>query len=95
MEATTQTASPATSNVELARPITPLDRTEEETQYVLVITALIWQLNLGTDDVDLGEPVTASPGRDAFWNPGLAAVFLGPTRRAISSPGATVKELEE
>ena len=36
-----------------------------------------------------------SPGRDAFWNPRMVAFFLGPTRRVISSQGATVKELEE
>ena len=95
MEATTQTASPAMSNVELTRPITPLDRTEEENQYVLVITASIRQLNLETAGVDLPELVTASPGRGAFWNPHMVAVFLGPARRAISGQGTTVKELEE
>ena len=89
MEATTHTASPAMSDVELTRLITPLDRTEEENWYVLVITTLIWQLNLETANVDLRESVTASPGRDAFCNPHMVAVFLGPTRRAISSQGAT------
>ena len=59
MEATTQTASPAMSGVELTGPITPLDRMEEENQYVLVITALIRQLNLETANVDLREMVTA------------------------------------
>ena len=95
MEETTQTASPAMSSVELSGPITPPDRMEEENWYVLVVTASIWQLNLETADVDLGESVTALPGRDAFWNPCMVAVFLGPTRRAISSQGTTVKELEE
>ena len=95
MEATTQTASPAMSIVELTGPITPTDRMEEENQYVLVVTASIQQLNLETANVDLRELVTASPGRDAFWNPHMAAVFLGPTRRVTSSQGATVKELEE
>ena len=95
MEATTQTASPAMSNVELTGPITPPDRTEEENWYVLVVTASILQLNLETANVDLGQPVTASPGRDAFWNPRMAAVFSGPTRKAISSQGATVKKLED
>ena len=83
------------SGVELTRPITPPDRMEEENQYVLVITASIRQLNLETANVDLEESVTASPGRDAFQNPCMAAVFSGPTRRAISIQGATVKELEE
>ena len=95
MEATTQTASPAMSNIELTRPITPQNRMEEENQYILVITASIQQLNLGADDVDPGELVTATPGRDTFWNPWMAAVFSGPARRAISSWGATVKELED
>ena len=95
MEVSAQTTSPATSSVELTRPITPPDRMEEENQYVLVIAALIRQLNLETADVDLGEMVTASPGRGAFQNPCMAAVFSGPARRVISSQGTTVKELEE
>ena len=95
MDATTQTTSPTMFNVEPTGPITPLDRTEEENQYVLVITASIWQLNLETADVDLRELVTASPGRDALQNPHMVAVFLGPTRRAISSQGTTVEELED
>ena len=54
MEAPTQTASPAMSGVELTRHISPPERTEEENQYVLVITASIRQLNLETADVDFG-----------------------------------------
>ena len=95
MEATAQTASPATSCVELTRPITPLDRMEEENQYILVITTLIRQLNLETAGVDLRKLVTASPGKGAFHNPHMVAVFLGPARRVISSQGTTVKDLEE
>ena len=95
MEATAQTASPAMSNVELTRPITPLDRTEDENQYVQVVGTSIRQLNFETADVDLGEMVTVSPGRGAFWYPHMAAVFLGPARRVFSSQGTTVKELEE
>ena len=95
MEVTTQTTSPAMSSVELTGPITPPDRTEEVNRYVLVINALMRQLNLETASVDLGESVTALPGRGAFQNPRMAAVFLGPTRRAISSQATTVKELEE
>ena len=63
MEVTTQITSPAMSDVELTRPITPLDRTKEDKWYVLVITTSIWQLNLETANVHLGELVTASPGR--------------------------------
>ena len=95
MEATTQTASPTMSNVELTRPITPPDRMEEENQYVLVITTSVLQLNLETANVDLRKLVTASSGRDAFQNPRMVAVFLGPTRRVISSQGTTVEELED
>ena len=95
MEATTQTTSPAMSGVELTRPITPLDRMEEENQYVLVITTSIRQLSLESTGVDLEESVTALLGRDAFQNLHMAAVFSGPAKRVISSQGTTVKELEE
>ena len=95
IETTTQTTSPAMSSVELTGPITPPDRMEEENQHVLDVTALKRLLNLETASVDLRELVTASPGRGAFWNPRMVAVFLGPARRAISSQGTTVKELEE
>ena len=94
MEATTQTASPTMSRVELTRPTAPLDRMEEENWYVLVVTALIRWLNLETTGVVLREMVTASPGRSAFWNPHMVAVLLGPARRAISDQGTIVKELE-
>ena len=95
MEATTQTASPTMSGVELTRSIAPLDKTEEENQYVLVITAPIRQLNLETTGVDLRESVATLPRRGAFRNPQMAAVLPGPARRAISSQGTIVKELEE
>ena len=94
MEVTTQTASPTMSGVELTRPIAPPDRTEEN-WYLPVMTASIRQLNLETTSVDLGETVTALPGRGAFQNPHMAAVLSGPARRAISDQGAIVKELEE
>ena len=61
----------------------------------MVVTASIQQLNLETADVDLGESVTVSPGRDAFRNPCMEAVFSEPTRRAISGQGATMEELED
>ena len=95
MEATTQTASPTMSGVELTRPIAPLDRMEDENQYVLVVTTSIRQLNLEITGVDLGESVTALPGRAAFQNPHMAAVLSGPARRVISGQGVIVKELEE
>ena len=96
MGATTQTASPAKSGVELTRPITPLDRIEEEDQYILVITASIRKLSLGESaSVDLRESVTALPGRGAFQNPHMATVFSEPARRVISGQGTMVEELEE
>ena len=94
MEATTHTASPAMSRVELTRPITPLDRMEGENWYIQAVTVSIRQLNLGTTSVDLRESVTASPGKGAFQNPCMVAVLLGPAKRAISGQGTIVKELE-
>ena len=94
-EATTQTASPVMSDAEVTGHITLPDRTEEENWYVLVITAWIRQLNLGSVNNNLGESSTAQPGRDNFQNPCMAAVLSGSTRRAVSNQGATVKELEE
>ena len=94
MTASTQTIPLAMSDVKLTACIIPPDRMDEENGYILVVTALIRQLNLGTADDDLRESVTASPGRDAYQNPHMMAVFLGPTRRAISHQGMTVEELE-
>ena len=85
MEAATQTASPVMSDVKLTGHIAPLDRMEEENWYVLVITISIRQLDLGTTDDDLGESVTASPGRHAYQNPHMAAVFSVQMRRAIKA----------
>ena len=75
IEAATQTTCPVMSDIKLTGCITPLDRTEEENQYVLVITISIRQLDFGTADDDLGESVTASPRRDVYWNPCMAALF--------------------
>ena len=96
MEATTQTASITMSRVDLTSPIAPPDETEEENWYVLVMTALIRQLNLDTTGVVLRETVTASPRRSPFWNPHMAAILSRPVpaRRVISDQGAIVKELE-
>ena len=80
MDPTTQTASPVISDVELTKHITPLDRMDEENQYILVVTTSIRQLNLGTANDDLGESVTASPGKDAYQNPHVAA-FWGANKK--------------
>ena len=79
-EATTQTTSPAASCIELIRHITPPDGTEEENWYLLVITASIRQLNLGSTSNGLGESSTAPPGGDTFWNACMVAVLSGSTR---------------
>ena len=94
-KATTQTTSLAMSDAEPTGHVTPLERMEEENWYVLVVTALIRQLNLGSADNDLRESSAAPPGRDTFQNPHMVAVPPGSTRRAVSYQGATVKKLEE
>ena len=76
-EGTTQTASLAMSDVEPMRHITPPDGTKEDNWYLLVITALIRQLSLGSAGNDLGESSPAQPGGDTFWNPCMVAVLLG------------------
>ena len=92
-EATTQTTSPAVSCV-LLRHITPLDGTEEENWYLLVVTTLISQLNLGSASNNLGESSAIPPGGDTFQNPCMAAVLSG-SARVVGYQGATMKELEE
>ena len=82
------------TNVEPIRHITPLDGMEEENKHLLVITASIRQLSLGSASDDLRESSTALPGGDTFWNPCMVAVLSGSTR-AVSYQGATMKELEE
>ena len=74
------------SGVKLTSPTAPLDQTEDEKQYVSVVTASIRQLNLETTSVILRDTVTTLPGRSAFQNPHMAAVLSGPVpaRRAIS-----------
>ena len=86
-----QTASVTASGVKLISPITLPDQTEEEKQYVLVVTASIRRLNLEMTGIILGDTVTALPGGNAFWNPHMAAVLSG---GAISNQGATVEELD-
>ena len=78
IEAATQTASTTTSGVELTSPITPTNQTEEEKQYVLVMTTSVRSLNFKMTGVILGDTVTASAGGGAFWNPHMAAVLSGP-----------------
>ena len=93
-EATAQTASPAVANVEPIGCITPLVGMERENWYLLVITASIGKLCLGSASGDLKESSTALLRGDTFWNPFMVAVLSGSTR-AVSYQGATMKELEE
>ena len=95
IEAATQTASATATVVKLTSPITPPDWTEEEKWYILVVTTLVRSLNLETTGVILGDMVTTSAGGGAFQSPCMAAVLPGPIQeiRAISNPGAMVKEL--
>ena len=79
---------------ELVRCITPLDGTEEENHYLLVITTSIRQLSLVSAGNDLGESSTAPPGGDTFWDPHMVAVPSGSTR-VVSYQGTIMKELEE
>ena len=95
MKAATQPASDTTSVVKLTSPIIPPDWTEEERQYMLVVTTSVRSLNLETTRVVLGDMVTTLAGGMAFWNPCMAAVLPRPIpeRRAISNQGATMTEL--
>ena len=93
-EAATWTTSPAMTNVELIRHITPLVGMERENRYLLVITASIGKLNLGSAGNGLKESSAALPRGDTFQNPCMAAVPSGSTR-VVSYQDATIKELEE
>ena len=68
------------SGVELTSPIAPLNQTEEEKQYILVVTALIRSLNLEMTGVIHRDTVTASSGGSAFWNPHIAPVLSRPVQ---------------
>ena len=68
-EATTQTVSLPTNDVELIRHITPQDRMEEENQYLLVIVTSIRQLSLGSVGDDLRESSATPSGGNNFPEP--------------------------
>ena len=78
IEAATQTASTTASGVKFASPVAPPNWTEEEKQYILVVTTLIRSLNLEIHSVILGDTVTALAGGGAFWNPCMTGVLSGP-----------------
>ena len=93
-EATTQTTSPAATDMDVVRCINPLFGTENENQYLLVITTSKEQLSLGPSGNNLEKSSTAPHRRNTFQNPRMAAVLSGSTR-AVNYGGATVKELED
>ena len=78
VEAMAQHVSATASVIELASPIVPPDQTEEERQYMLVVTALVRRLNLETTGAILRDTVTTSAGGVAFQNPHMAAVLSRP-----------------
>ena len=92
-EATTHTASPIAEE-DLTRCTIPLSETERESQYLLVITASVRQLNLGPSSDNCERPTVEPHDDNKIWNPRMAATFSGCTR-AVSFGGATVKELNE
>ena len=81
-EATTETVSPATTDVEPIRRITPPVGIKGENWYLLVITTLIGQVSLESTGDDVKESSTALPRGDTFQNPCMAAVLSGSTRAA-------------
>ena len=95
IKAIAQLVPTTASLVKLASPIILSNQTEEERQYVLVVTALVRRLNLEATGVVLGDMVTASARGVTFWNPSMAAVLPGPVRGrgAIGNQGTTVEEL--
>ena len=95
IEAITQPVSTTALVVKLTSPIIPPDQTEEERQYVLVVTALVRRWNLETTRVILRDTVTTLAGGVAFQNPCKAAVLPRSIweRRAISNQGTTMEEL--
>ena len=93
METTTHTTSPV-ADEDAARCTTPPSGTEREIWYLLVITASVGHLSLGSSGNNPERSTTDSHGGNTFQNPGMAAIFSGLTR-VVSYGGATVKELKE
>ena len=94
-EAVTQLVAPTASVVKLTSPIVSSGQTEEERQYMLLVTTSVRRLNLEVTGVVLGNTVTTSAGDGAFQNPQMLAVLHGSIRgrRAIGNQGATMEEL--
>ena len=93
-EATTQTTSPAATDMDTVSHGNPPFGMESKTQYLLVITTSIEQLSLGPSGDNLERLSTAPSRGNTFQNPWMAAVFSGSTR-AVNYQGATVRELED
>ena len=81
----------------MTSPIVPPNQTEEEKQYVLVVTTSVRSLNWEMTSVILGDMVTTLAGGGVFWDPCMATILPGPIRErgVIGNQCATVKELGE
>ena len=93
-EATTQTTSPAATDMDTVRCVNLPFGMESENQYLPAITTSIEQLTLGPGGNNLEKSSTAPSRGNTFQNPWMAAVLSGSTQ-AVSYGGATVKELED
>ena len=95
IKAIIQLVPPKALVVKLTSPISSSDQTEEERQYMLVVTALVRRLNLEATRVILGNTVTTSARNGAFQNPQMAAVLHVPVRgrRAIGNQDTTMEGL--
>ena len=69
-------------------------KTEKESQFLLVVTASVGQLNLGPGGDGPERSRADIHDENTFQNLQMAATFPGPMR-AISYGGTTVKELDE
>ena len=83
--------------VELASPLTPSDKAEEERRCMLIVTASMGRLNLKATGITPRDTVIASVGTVAFENPQMAAVLPGPGkgRKVVGYQDATIEELAE
>ena len=89
MEATSHTASPIAEE-DMTRCTIPLSETERESQYLLVITASVGQLNMGPNGNNCKRSTVVPHDENTFWNPQMAVMFSACTG-AVSYGGATVK----
>ena len=89
----TQVVSTAALVVELTSPIVLSDQTEEERQYVLVVTVSARRSNLEATGVILRDMVTALARGVTFQNPQMAAALSGPAGGRGAIAGTAMEEL--